>query len=130
MDSDIEKSSESYSKNVVVQSVTVAACAAGALGAGMVVQYGRLKCLLVANLLCIVGCVCQVFYKQYALFNVGRVLYGLAVGGFSVFSNQYVSEIAPKEVSGPAGSLMQVSVVVGGLIPTGIGLVNIERDQD
>lgn len=40
-----------------------------------------------------------------------------------------MSEIAPLEVSGPAGSLMQVSVVVGGLIPTGIGLVNIPDDD-
>lgn len=54
----------------------------------------------------------------------------MAIGGFSVFSNQYVSEIAPKEISGPAGSIMQVSVVVGGLIPTGIGLIDIQKDQD
>lgn len=105
--------------------MTVAACAVGALGAGMVVKYGRLKCLIMANFLTIVSCAIQVFYKNFALFNVGRFLYGLAVGGFSVFSNQYVSEIAPTEISGPAGSMMQVSVVVGGLIPTSIGLINI-----
>jgi ethanolamine transporter EutH len=40
-----------------------------------------------------------------------------------------VSEIAPKEVSGPAGSIMQVSVVVGGLIPTAIGLITIDEDN-
>ena len=121
----------SYQKNVIVQSVTVAACAVGALGAGVFVKFGRLKCLIVSNLVCILGCALQIFYKNYTVFNIGRLFYGFAVGGFSVFSNQYVSEIAPKEISGPAGSLMQVSVVVGGLIPTSFGLINIdENDTD
>lgn len=113
-----------------MQSATVAACAAGALAAGVFVQYGRLKCLIISNIICIAGCALQITYKNYTLFNIGRVLYGLAVGGFSVFSNQYVSEIAPKEISGPAGSLMQVSVVVGGLIPCSFGLIDIEKDDD
>ena len=50
----------------------------------------------------------------------------MAIGGFSVFSNQFVSEIAPKEISGPAGSLFQVMVVVGGLIPCGVGLIVLD----
>jgi len=65
-------------------------------------------------------------YTNYALFNVARFFYGLAIGGFSVFSNQFVSEIAPKEISGPAGAIFQLTVVVGGLIPTGIGQIVID----
>lgn len=37
-----------------------------------------------------------------------------------------MSEIAPKEISGPAGSLFQVMVVVGGCIPCGIGLISLD----
>lgn len=70
------------------------------------------------------------FYTNFAVFNIGRFIYGVAVGGFSVFSNQYVSEIAPKEISGPAGALFQVSVVTGGLIPCGFGLVPLTREDD
>lgn len=115
---------------MVVQTVTVVGAAIGSLSAGIVVKYGRLKCLIVSNIILIIGCFLQIFYTNFGLFNVGRLLYGLAVGGFSVFSNQYVSEIAPKEVSGPAGSLMQVTVVCGGLIPTAFGFVNLEPDDD
>lgn len=86
---------------------------------------------MAANVLNIASCAIQMLYTNYAMFNVGRIIYGIAVGGFSVFSNQYVSEIAPQEVSGPAGSLFQVLVVCGGLIPTGFGLVPMDRsDKD
>lgn len=98
--------------------------------AGVIVKFGRLKALIFSNAINLIGVACQIFYKNYALFNIGRFLYGTAVGGFSVFSIQYVSEIAPKEISGPAGSIMQVCVVVGGLIPTAFGLIDIEPDQD
>lgn len=46
-----------------------------------------------------------------------------------MFCNQYVSEIAPKEVSGPAGSVMQVSAVFGGLITTAFGLVRFNEND-
>lgn len=87
LDDNLEGNPDSYKKNVIVQSVTVAACAVGALFAGLIVKYGRLNALVISNVLCIIGCVCQFFYKNYALFNVGRFLYGMAIGGFSVFSN-------------------------------------------
>jgi len=65
-------------------------------------------------------------YKNYTIFTIARFFYGISIGGFSVFSNQFVSEIAPKEISGPAGSLFQVMVVVGGLIPCGIGQISLD----
>ena len=130
LDPNTESTQESYVNNMVVQSVTVMGSAIGALSAGIVVKYGRLKCLIASNIILIIGCFCQIFYMNFGLFNVGRLLYGLAVGGFSVFSNQYVSEIAPKEISGPAGSLMQVTVVCGGLIPTAFGFVDIQPEDD
>ena len=92
-------------------------------------KYGRWNCLIWANVLTIASCGIQMVYKNFAVFNIGRVLYGLAVGGFSVFSNCYVSEFAPKEISGPAGAIFQVSVVTGGLIPTAFGLVDIKIDD-
>jgi len=36
---------------------------------------------------------------------IGRFLYGLASGAFSVFCPKYISETSPIEVKGQAGSL-------------------------
>jgi len=126
---DISKSEESANKNLLVQCVTVVGSAFGALFSGKLVDFGRWKCLIAMNILTIVSSAMQMLYTNYALFNVARFLYGLAIGGFSVFSNQFVSEIAPKEISGPAGAIFQLTVVVGGLIPTGVGQIVIDPND-
>ena len=126
LEPDISKNQESANKNLLVQSITVLGCAFGALFSGKLVDFGRWKCLIAANILTILSCLMQLLYNDYLIFNVARFLYGLAIGGFSVFSNQFVSEIAPKEISGPVGGMFQVMLVTGGLIPTGIGQINID----
>ena len=47
---------DSYIKNVTVQSLTTVGCAMGALFAGVVMKYGRWKCLMLANVLTIASC--------------------------------------------------------------------------
>ena len=37
----------------------------------------------------------------------------MAAGGFSVFCPKYISEVSPREVSGPAGAMFQVMVCLG-----------------
>lgn len=94
-DIDGDENHDSYVQNVTVQSLTTVGAAIGALGAGFIVKYGRWNCLQLCNIIIIASCIVQIFYENFALFNVGRVMYGIGIGGFSVFCNQYVSEIAP-----------------------------------
>ena len=89
IDPDLSKSgnNESANKNITVQCITIIGCAMGALCAGKFVDFGRWKCLIIANILIIIGCLFMLAFKSFVAFNVGRLLYGLAIGSFSVFSN-------------------------------------------
>ena len=55
-------------------------------------------------------------------FMIGRFLYGVACGGFSVFCPKYISEVAPVELKGPAGALTQICITFGIIVPFTIGL--------
>ena len=76
----------------------------GALFSGPVMKYGRLKCILWTNVFVIVGNGLSFVFNLPCLF-VGRFLYGVAGGCYSVFCPKYISEMAPTEIKGPAGSL-------------------------
>ena len=53
---------------------------------------------------------------SFTLFVVARFVGGLTVGGMSVLSPMYVSEISPPAVRGRMGAMYQMSIVVGILI--------------
>lgn len=98
--------------------------------AGSIVKFGRWNGLVLANFIVCLSVVAQVLgYKIVGVFNIGRFLYGFGVGLFSVFSNQFVSEIAPREISGPAGSIFQVTVVCGQMIPAALGLKDVGENE-
>lgn len=59
---------------------------------------------------------------NFTIFLVGRFLYGMACGGFSVFCPKYISEVAPVELKGPAGGLTQICITFGIIVPFSIGL--------
>jgi MFS family permease len=44
-------------------------------------------------------------FDDFVYLCIGRFIYGLSVGTFSVFCPKYISETAPIEVKGPAGAL-------------------------
>jgi len=84
--------------------VTTAGSAFGALFSGPVASIGRWKCLLFTNFFVIVGAgLCCI--QNWECLIVGRFVYGLAAGSFSVFCPKYISETAPVEVRGPAGGM-------------------------
>jgi MFS family permease len=77
----------------------------GALIAGPIAGIGRWNCLIICNLIAIIGGVCTLFYHNLGVLYVGKFIYGLACGGFSFFCPKYLGEVSPKEISGPAGSM-------------------------
>lgn len=85
----------------------------GALAAGPIAKIGRWKCIMLCNVFVIIGNGMQFLWTNYPLFLAGRVVFGIAAGGFSVFCPKYISEVSPKEISGPAGAMFQVMVAFG-----------------
>lgn len=60
---------------------------------------------------------------SWFIFLIGRFLYGMACGGYSVFCPKYISEVTPVELKGPAGGITQICITFGIIVPFTIGLM-------
>ena len=85
---------------------------------------------MITNVLLIIG-VTLTLIDDFTFLCVGRVIYGLSVGGFSVFCPKYIAETAPIEVKGPAGALSQVCITFGILVAftVGLGIGDVDEDE-
>lgn len=68
--------------------------------------------------------------SEFWVLCLGRFIYGVSVGSFSVFCPLFIAEISPIEVKGPAGAFSQISVTFGILLAFTIGLGIGDVDQD
>ena len=75
-----------------------------ALFASSFMKYGKRTMFLVMNLFVIVGS-CLSLIDNMTVICVGKILYGIAAGGMTVYSPNYISEIAPIELKGPCGAV-------------------------
>ncbi len=92
-------------------------CVVGSTVAGRLTDfYGRRKILLVVAILFALTSAATALAPSFAVFIVARFIGGVAVGGASILSPMYVSEISPPTVRGRMGALYQMSIVIGILI--------------
>lgn len=84
---------------------------------------------MIANAILVVGVLLTLF-SDFIVLCVGRAIYGVSVGSFSVFCPLFIAEISPLEVKGPAGALSQISVTFGILLAFLIGLRIGDIDAD
>ena len=75
----------------------------GAISAGPFVKFGKKKCIHITNVLLTIGCILCLVKNIYVV-TVGRFLFGLSAGAFSVFVPSYINELTPTELKGPFGS--------------------------
>jgi len=62
-------------------------------------------------------------YSSTIAITIGRFIYGISNGAFSVFVPLYINETAPIEMKGSLGVLTQLFVTVGIMISMLLGLV-------
>jgi SP family sugar:H+ symporter-like MFS transporter len=75
---------------------------------------GRKNCLLLCNILMIIGSIAQnMVFNNVVIFCIGRFLQGLAVGAFSILANKYLSEISPDNYRGSIGGCFQLFCCFG-----------------
>ena len=55
--------------------------------------------------------------------TAGKVLYGIAAGGFTIYAPNYINEIVPTELKGPIACITNGMVAAGILAPFIFGLV-------
>lgn len=92
-------------------------CAIGAAFAGRLSdRFGRRYVLLWIALLFALTSLLTAVAWDFTSFLVARFVGGLAVGGVSLVSPMYISEVAPAAARGRLGALYQMSIVTGILV--------------
>lgn len=92
-------------------------CVLGSFAAGRLTdRLGRKRMLVWVAALFAVTSVATAVAPNFALFICARFLGGIAVGGVSLLSPMYVSEVSPPHIRGRMGTFYQMSIVTGILI--------------
>ncbi len=89
-------------------------CVLGSFFAGRVTdRYGRKRMLVWVALLFVATSVATALAPNFPVFILARFIGGLAVGGVSLLSPMYVSEVSPAAIRGRMGTVYQMSIVSG-----------------
>jgi len=102
-------------------------CLVGAIGVGRLGdKYGRRYMLKITAFLFLVSAIGTGLAGNITQFIIFRIIGGLAVGGASVLSPMYISEVAPPKYRGRFTILFQLSLVIGILVAfaTDLALIN------
>lgn len=92
-------------------------CVIGSFVAGRLTdRYGRKRMLIWVALLFVATSVATALAPDFQFFVIARLLGGLAVGGVSLLSPMYVSEVAPPAIRGRMGAIYQMSIVTGTMV--------------
>jgi MFS family permease len=89
----------------------------GSITAGAFTKYGKKNCIHMTNLITVIGCILIISSGPYGLrkdypidgtkylpmLYIGRFIYGVGAGCFTVFVNSFISEVSPNELKGPMG---------------------------
>ncbi len=92
-------------------------CVLGSFAAGRLTdRLGRKRMLVWVAVLFALTSVATAAAPSFALFICARFLGGIAVGGVSLLSPMYVSEVSPPSIRGRMGTFYQMSIITGILI--------------
>ncbi len=86
-------------------------------------RFGRKKPLMLVALLFAATSIATAGSGSFFSFILARFMGGLAVGGVSLLSPMYVSEVSPPTMRGRMGTLYQMSIVVGIIVSYGINFL-------
>lgn len=93
----------------------------GALACEPFIKYGKLRLMLAMNALMVAAIlICMV--NEIWVICVGRFIWGIVFGCFSVVCAKYNNEICPIEYKGPFGALTQIFLTFGITIPAFMAL--------
>jgi MFS family permease len=92
-----------------------------ALSTGYFMKFGKLTMFHIMNLLVIIGSSLSLVDNMYVI-CIARFFFGIAAGGMTVYSPNYINETVPTELKGPLGALCQVGFCFGIFLPSILGL--------
>lgn len=89
-------------------------CVLGSFLAGRFTdRFGRKRMLVWVAVLFVITSVATALAPSFPIFLIVRTIGGLAVGGVSLLSPMYVSEVSPPSIRGRMGTFYQLSIVMG-----------------
>lgn len=92
-------------------------CVIGAIFIGKPADiFGSKSMLKILAVLFIVTALGTGLAPNFSVFIIARIIGGIAIGGASVLSPIYISEISPAEFRGRLGSVFQLAIVIGILL--------------
>jgi len=99
-------------------------CVFGSFSSGRLAdRYGRKPLLLIVAVLFALTSIATAVAPSFSAFIIARFLGGIAVGGVSLISPMYVSEVSPPSIRGRMGTLYQMSIIVGIIVSYGINFL-------
>jgi len=118
----LDKVMEGWAMSSAIFGCIIGAIAVGRLGD----KFGRRYMLKVTAFLFLISAIGTAFSINISMFILFRIIGGLAVGGASVLSPMYISEVAPPKYRGRFTILFQLSLVLGILVAfaTDLALIN------
>ncbi|KAK7202733.1 general substrate transporter [Myxozyma melibiosi] len=116
-DYDMNASNKANVKSNVVATLQ-AGCFFGTIGMCFITgSFGRKKGMAVCALIFCIGAILQfIVVGNRALLYTGRAISGLGVGGASMITPTYLSEVSPREIRGKLGTAYGCSIFFGILI--------------
>ena len=78
-------------------------------------RFGKFRLLIATNLLLVIGNSLTQFVGV-EMQILGRILWGMAAGVYTVLVPKYINETAPTELQGPFGTFSQIMVTLGILL--------------
>lgn len=97
------------------QAILQAGAAMGALALAPIIarRLGRRETMFAGAILTACGILLCAFVQTYALFLMARFVAGLGVGSVTYALPMYIAEVAPVQIRGILGSMMQLSCCIG-----------------
>lgn len=86
-------------------------------------RFGRRETMFAGSLITIAGVVPCMFFDTYAPFLFARFVIGVGVGQVTYALPMFISEVAPSQIRGILGSMMQLTVVCGVLMASCLNLI-------
>ena len=106
----------------ILQSINIAGAAVGALSCSKLLFMPRLRVMLILNAVLCVGVGISLIGQKIWIMAIGRFIWGLGYGAFSVLCAKFVNEITPIELIGPFGAMNQLSLTFGAALPCTLAL--------